>query len=153
MDCVTPTSNRKEGPCIRCQEIKVLHAKGYCTSCYKGYGTPKKQCLECGKIKPHRGKGLCRVCYIRHFLPYIKDHNAKKMHNIEPETYKKITKTCAICGFNTIVELHHIDGNHKNSNSDNLIGLCPNHHKMAHILQYKEEIATIIREKNEKNSK
>ena len=40
---------------------------------------------------------------------------------------------CEVCGFDefkAILEVHHIDGNRKNNEIDNLIILCPNHHAM-----------------------
>lgn len=46
----------------------------------------------------------------------------------------KIT-SCEKCGFDdrrTLV-LHHVDGNHKNNESNNLIILCPNCHALAHL--------------------
>jgi hypothetical protein len=76
----------------------------------------------------------------------------KKYHNISHLAYKRVTQTCAICGFDIVVELHHLDNNHKNNELSNLIGLCPNHHKMAHMLQYKDKISKLICEKNEQKS-
>jgi len=92
-----------------------------------------------------KGKGYCGGCYNYIFqLDYARAWNFKKRHNISLETYKKITKKCAICGFNKVVQLHHLDRNHKNNNEENLIGLCPNHHKMIHMFQYKEEIMKLL---------
>jgi len=36
---------------------------------------------------------------------------------------------CCICGYNLCIDLHHIDGNRKNNNIDNIASLCPNHHR------------------------
>ena len=86
-------------------------------------------------------KGYCGGCYNVVFrLEETKDYNYKKWHNIEPEQYKKITKECMICGFDKIVELHHLDKNKKNNSENNLLGLCPNHHKMFHRIKYRKEI-------------
>ena len=52
-----------------------------------------------------------------------------------------------ICNFNKVVDLHHLDENKKNSSENNLIGLCPNHHKMLHDFRYKEEILDLLKEK------
>jgi predicted restriction endonuclease len=43
---------------------------------------------------------------------------------------------CAVCGFDTTVEVHHIIGKRRNGGGgtdhiENLITLCPNHHTMA----------------------
>jgi hypothetical protein len=53
---------------------------------------------------------------------------------------------CALCDFDKIVEVHHIDENHDNNDIDNLIPLCPNHHKMTITLKYKKEIYEQIKE-------
>jgi hypothetical protein len=50
---------------------------------------------------------------------------------------------CAICGFDKIVSIHHIDENHENNNPTNLIPLCPNHHEMVHSKWKNEVIPTI----------
>ena len=42
------------------------------------------------------------------------------------------------CGFTKVVELHHIDGNKENRSDKNLVGLCPNCHKMIHSYKYFE---------------
>ncbi|MCX6748554.1 MAG: hypothetical protein NT076_03030 [Candidatus Pacearchaeota archaeon] len=70
-----------------------------------------------------------------------------KWHSIEFETYKKLTEKCAVCGFDKFVALHHLDYNKANTSSDNLVGLCPNHHQMLHTVKYKEEIFQLLREK------
>ncbi len=47
---------------------------------------------------------------------------------------------CEICGFDAVVDIHHLDLNHKNNSSENLVCLCPNHHKMIHMKKYRAEI-------------
>ena len=41
-------------------------------------------------------------------------------------------KECIVCGENKIVEVHHLDENNKNNSPNNLIPLCPTHHKYLH---------------------
>ena len=91
---------------------------------------------------------MCKNCANK-FLYYdgIKKHNYRKWHNIDLELYNNLTQKCAVCGFDKIVDLHHLDRNHKNSSETNLIGLCPNHHKMIHMDEYKEEILKALSEK------
>jgi len=137
--------------CKRCGKKRKYHAKGYCNYCYKRYGTPKVICKACGELKPQYAHGLCGICYVRTFLDKITDYNIKKFYNISPELYRQITKECFICGFNSIVELHHIDGDHNNNNGNNLIGLCPNHHKMIHSHKFRKEIIEKINNKQLKN--
>ena len=61
--------------------------------------------------------------------------------------YQKITSKCAICNFDKVVDLHHLDYNKKNNSESNLVGLCPNHHKMLHDFRYRKEMFDILREK------
>lgn len=48
-------------------------------------------------------------------------------------------KECIICKEDKIVEVHHLDENRENNRIDNLIPLCPTHHKYWHS-SYKSEI-------------
>jgi len=93
-------------------------------------------------------KGYCAGCYNFLFhLDKVKAYHYRKWHNIDAETYKRLTQKCVICSFNKVVDLHHLDSNKQNNSEDNLIGLCPNHHKMLHDFQYRDEILNILREK------
>ena len=66
---------------------------------------------------------------------------------------RKITKTCASCGFGKLITLHHLDGNRKNNKDDNLVGLCPNCHKMIHTYQYFEEVKKKLRQSGHNTEK
>ena len=53
------------------------------------------------------------------------------------ETYRSTCfyyhkKRCVVCDEYNIIEVHHLDENHENNSSDNLIPLCPTHHKYWH---------------------
>ena len=52
-------------------------------------------------------------------------------------------KKCAVCGFDWIVAIHHIDENKNNNDPKNLIPLCPNHHEMVHS-KHRDLIQPII---------
>ena len=52
-----------------------------------------------------------------------------------------------VCGFDKGVDLHHLDDNHKNNSRENLIGLCPNHHKMLHDFRYRKEMRDLLGQK------
>ena len=41
-------------------------------------------------------------------------------------------KECIICKEDKIVEVHHLDENRENNKIDNLVPLCPTHHKYLH---------------------
>lgn len=136
--------------CGGCGKEKEHHAKEKCFNCYRKQAwIPKTRvCIKCNKNRPHQAKGLCPRCYTKTFgYSHIKRYNARRYHNLSLEAYKQVTKRCVICGFDNVVDLHHIDGNHKNNHPSNFTGLCPNHHKMYHAEEFKEEIVKILKEK------
>lgn len=129
--------------CPKCRKKKEYHAKGMCNTCYKRYSwKPKlKKCPRCKRMMPIHAKGYCRGCYTYIFhYEEVRIYTIKKLYNISLEVYKKATKKCIVCGFDKVVELHHIDNNHENTSPSNFIGLCPNHHRMLHKWQYKEKM-------------
>lgn len=141
---------RKINRCKNCNRDLEIHAHGLCISCYKKLvWKPKiKTCKRCGREMRMHAKGLCDGCYNFVFhLDKNKAYNYRKWHNIDLETYRKIIKECVICGFDKVVDLHHLDGNKKNSSETNLVGLCPNHHKMLHDFRYRKEVVSLLKEK------
>lgn len=50
---------------------------------------------------------------------------------------------CALCGFDKIVAIHHIDESKENNSKENLIPLCPNHHEMVHS-KWRNDIQPLI---------
>lgn len=137
--------------CKICGKIKHRRAKGMCHNCYIHKGTPKVICKCCGKQKNHWAKGYCSNCFNKLFYyDKIRASNVRKDHNISLELYKNVTKSCILCGFDKIVDLHHLDKDHNNNLQDNLIGLCPNHHKMIHTEKFSQETEEKIRHKLDK---
>ena len=139
--------------CKNCGKELEHHAKGLCMTCYKKLVWKPKliKCDRCGRMLPMHAKGFCKSCYIFIFhLDKVKAHNYRKWHNIDLETYRKVTQKCILCGFDKIVDLHHLDENRQNNSESNFIGLCPNHHKMLHDFRYKEEMMAVLREKGHK---
>ena len=136
--------------CKNCGKSSEHHAKQMCNICYKKLVWQPKLvlCKRCGRERAMHAKGLCSGCYNSVFhIESVKLHNARRYHNIDFELYKKATSQCAVCGFDKVVELHHIDMNHKNNLPSNLTGLCPNHHKMVHHRNYQKEIFEVLKEK------
>ena len=134
--------------CPRCKKIALRITAGVCHNCYRKFIWKKKivLCPRCERMLPHHSRGLCGGCYqSTYHLEGTRDNNTRKRHNIEPELYRKITKECIICGFDKIVDLHHIDENRKNNSRENMVGICPNHHKMYHTLRFKEEIGSQLK--------
>ncbi|MCK4997525.1 HNH endonuclease [Candidatus Pacearchaeota archaeon] len=93
-------------------------------------------------------KGLCPGCYNYVFhLESNKAYHQRKQNKVDLKTFRKTTESCAICGFDEIVDIHHIDTNKSNNSSKNLVGLCPNHHRMIHNFKFRNEIFQILKEK------
>lgn len=136
--------------CGSCNKEKEHHAKGLCYLCYKKLNwNPKIQtCKRCKRKRAIHAKGLCAGCYNYAFhLDKNKAYNHRKSNNVNLKTYRKVTKNCVICGFDKIVDLHHIDMNKENNSPKNLIGLCPNHHRMIHNFNFRDEIFKNLEEK------
>lgn len=143
-------NGRRLVDCRGCHKRVEHHAKGYCHTCYRKLIWKRKEiiCSECGRKRYHKAFGLCDACHTRLYHYHnVKIYNIKKEHGIPWEIYKKITKECIICGFSNIVDLHHLDGDKSNINLKNLVGLCPNHHKMLHSYKYFNEIKELLKNK------
>lgn len=111
----------------------------------------EKTCEGCGKTyytEPHRAaksKYCSRPCALTsRFGPKEKkvDVSGNKNPNFRgtsnrttarDNALRYLGRACMICGWDTIVDVHHIiPRRHGGTNDiDNLIVLCPNHHKMA----------------------
>jgi hypothetical protein len=136
--------------CTNCHAQKEHHAKGLCYSCYKKLKWSPKLliCKRCKRKRPVHAKGLCAGCYNYVFhLDNNKAYNHRKSRGVDLKTYRKTTKSCVICGFDKVVDLHHIDKNKGNNSPKNLVGLCPNHHRMANTLTFRQEIFQNLKEK------
>ena len=136
--------------CSNCGKETINYSKGMCNPCYRRliWKPKKKECKRCKRILPMKAKGFCGGCYNFVFmLEYNKSWNQMKNYGIKFEDYKKITSSCVVCDFDKVVDLHHLDENNKNNSEDNLIGLCPNHHKMLHDFRYRKEMLNILKEK------
>ncbi len=106
------------------------------------YKRIEKKCPVCGKLftvlsGEKREKIVCsHSCSNTYFRSGENNPNYKDGYDGD-KAYRKICfdnhqKRCCICGFDYVVEVHHMDCDKNNNNPDNLIPLCPNHHKMFH---------------------
>lgn len=126
------------------------------------------QCKHCGNpfhVKPHRAKKAkyCSMaCFqAQRFGEPIKINHPRNMDGPNNPNYKGSNNLptaratyfkhfpahCMICGWDTIVDIHHIVPRRRKGNNslDNLIGLCPNHHRMADLGMIKpEDLSAII---------
>lgn len=143
-----------KGVCTNCKKEKYVAAdgksQGLCHVCYKKLIWKPKLivCKRCKRELPMQAKGLCRGCYNSIFhIEKVKAFNKMKIYGLDYPLYQKITSQCVICRFDKIVDLHHLDHNRQNKSPDNLVGLCPNHHKMLHYRKYQREVLDLLKEK------
>jgi len=136
--------------CVNCKSEKEHHAKGLCYSCYKALKWQPKIliCKRCKRKMPIHAKNLCAGCYNSTFhTDKNKAYAQRRKNNVDIKTYRKVTESCIVCGFDKIVDLHHIDHNKTNNSPENLIGLCPNHHRMINNQKYRLEVWQLLKEK------
>ena len=121
------------------------------------YQTIVKICPVCDTefetLEGHsREKTVCsHSCSNVFFRSGKKNGNFKHGHTRRGSKYRSICfdhypYKCALCNWKKTVEVHHIDGNNKNNSIENLIPLCPNHHRLTVMNKYKEEIEQKIQE-------
>ena len=108
----------------------------------------QKECVKCGTIYPYNGREKTKAFKESKFCSRSCANSRQDWWNENATNYRTIAfqtwkKECAICGFNKVVEVHHLDENHNNNDPDNLIPLCPNHHQMLHS-KWKEEVEALI---------
>ncbi|MDO8460062.1 MAG: hypothetical protein Q7S74_03065 [Nanoarchaeota archaeon] len=143
-------SELKEVVCPKCNKIAKRVTKGVCHNCYRRllWNPPKFECKRCHRMRPIQGWGFCAGCYNSVFhIEKVKQYNKEKAHNISSEFYNELTSKCIICEFDKMVELHHLDHNHINNSRSNLVGLCPNHHRMIHHRDFCREVYSILKTK------
>ena len=94
-----------------------------------------KICPVCGDpIKDYKNNTTCSSkCARQHFSEMYHEF-AQIPWKDRSLTYREICfrhhkKQCIVCGETLLVEVHHYDWNHSNDEPENLIPLCPTHHK------------------------
>ena len=143
-----------EKECKNCKKMRevVLSGKseGLCNVCYRKLIWKPKFiiCKRCGREKYMQAFGLCNGCYNSVFhIDKVRASNTKRRYGIDNELYNQIRKECVVCGFNKIVDLHHLNHNHNDNSTNNLIELCPNCHKMIHHRGFQKEVFDRLKEK------
>lgn len=116
------------------------------------YEVIEKICPVCGKkfetLKNNkREKVVCsHSCSNTYFRSGQNNPNYKGVLKDNP--YREICfmhhpKKCCICGFDYIVEVHHVDCDKDNNDPKNLVPLCSNHHRMYHS-KYRQLVSPLI---------
>src|SRR3989339_797630 len=137
---------KKEKKDIRLSGVSA----GLCNVCYRRLIWRRKniECKRCGRMLPNHAKGFCAGCYNSIFqIEKVRDHNIKKYHNIDLELYHKVISKCAVCDFDKLIQMHHLNHDKTDNSETNLLGLCPNHHKMIHSIEFQQEVFDILKHK------
>jgi len=99
-----------------------------------------------GKTIIHKVEGKCKEC--KQIYNKISYNQIFCSIRCRTKCYLKLKKypPCFICLFDKITEKHHFmwksfDGE---DTAENIINLCPNHHRMVHNEKYKEEVEKLI---------
>ena len=117
-------------------------------------------CKEC-KSKNCRVDKICPICD-KNFISLKRENKTTCSYacsnkffrsgtnngNWKVEVYRSTCfqihkKECVVCKEDKIVEVHHYDHNHTNNLVENLIPLCPTHHKYMHS-RYAKNIVNIV---------
>lgn len=120
-------------------EVKYKRKHNFiCKPCrVKNGAKVQKNCIVCGKpfvvtARVAKKQITCSyACSNKHFRTGENNGNWKQDY-YRTTCFLHHKKECVVCGETNIVEVHHYDENKKNNNPDNLIPLCPTHHKYWH---------------------
>jgi hypothetical protein len=100
-----------------------------------------KTCSTCGQEKsvsqfelrnPKTGRrrGQCNACRYQQSSEYQASYRLTKPSQV----YRGLVDTskCALCDF-PYPDVHHLNHNHDDNRPENLVALCPNHHRLVHV--------------------
>jgi hypothetical protein len=100
--------------------FKMRYKNGICPICRKNQLRKKARNFD-GSIKYGN---TCDSCHRNKYHKYYGTYRYKKHQKFN----------CEVCGFIPIddfqLEVHHMDGNHKNDSNDNIQIVCANCHKL-----------------------
>jgi len=98
-----------------------------------------KKCPVCGldfvtKLHSPKEKTVCsRACANTYFRSGKNNPNfITGKHSYRSICYRYHKRKCIICEETLVLDVHHIDKDHTNIDPDNLIPLCPTHHRYMH---------------------
>lgn len=133
--------------CDRCNRTVLVTQKArHDAACLK-----RNACKGCGALT--RNRNFCSNSCAASFNNTAKKIGfsawRKKHGIIAQKTYSDVClehwePKCAICGWDLCIEVHHIDRNRMNNEPQNLIPLCPNHHKLTQKREHKAVIDAAV---------
>ena len=136
---------RKAKKVIKENKLDISHFD-YGLSKKTKYEIIEKVCPVCkNKFETRKGKRdekhTCSHSCSNTYFRSGKDNPNWKENSTQYRTkcFEFHKKECVICGENKIIEVHHIDEDRDNNIPENLVPLCPTHHKYWHS-EFKEEV-------------
>jgi len=108
-----------------------------------------KSCPVCGilfktqKRNDRKEKTVCSKSCAGSWFKTGKDNPNWKGKSYRKTAFLYHGKKCLICNETRILDVHHLDHNSSNNAPENIIPLCPTHHKYMHS-KYKLEISVFI---------
>jgi hypothetical protein len=107
-----------------------------------------KSCVKCNNEFVYTGRKKTKGYENAKFCSRSCANSRQEWWNENAVGYRTIAlrcweHKCAICGFDKIIAIHHVDENHSNNNPVNLIPLCPNHHEMMHS-KWKPDVKPLV---------
>ena len=118
--------------------VDISHEFGFNVSTLKAWarrlGLPKKGTgyFHIGHAPWNKGVTDERQVSALRKYHHNKGDNSKILKPDTDRYQKHKTSTCAICGTNDQLEVHHIDKDHKNHDPDNLLTVCESCHQRIH---------------------
>jgi len=107
----------------------------------------EKKCPICYKMfKTQNGSKEKTTCSCKCANTYFRsgdNHPNWKENRYTTTCFSKHEKKCVVCEEYKVIDVHHLDGNRENNNVNNLIPLCPTHHRYWHS-SYRNEIEDVI---------
>lgn len=119
------------------------------------YPTVEKTCPVCStsfltKQGSPKEKTTCSHACSNSYFRSGKDHpnynQDKKSWGYRRICFSHHKKECILCGFSAVVDVHHIDEDRNNNSPENLVPLCPNHHRMIHTKKYGPQTKKALQE-------
>lgn len=102
------------------------------------------ECPVCGiEFEQRRSRTCSKKCGADY-----KMLNGFKLKAVEATKYQTIAfksheRRCIVCGERKVLEVHHYNGNHDDDSPENLVPMCPTHHRYMHS-KYRYQIETKV---------
>ena len=77
-------------------------------------------------------KTTCSISCANTYFRSGKNHGSYLGNNYRTKCFTEHKKECVICGENLAIDVHHLDEDSTNDDINNLIPLCPTHHRYWH---------------------